>query len=402
LRVTLTSMQDLGNEVKSENAVLVGIIEAKESRKVACEHLDELALLSKTAGATNVKQFQQKVFKPNPKTLIGQGKLDEVKAFIDENGINLVIFDDELSPSQFKNIENQLNCKVLDRANLILDIFSKRAKTAQAKTQVELAQFQYLLPRLTRMWTHHSRQQGGIGTKGPGEKEIETDRRIIHKKIKQLEEKLAKIDKQNETQRKNRSQKVRVALVGYTNSGKSTLLNRLSGAGSLAENQLFATLDTTVRKIALEGVPFLISDTVGFIRKLPHSLVESFKSTLDEVREADILLHVVDLAHDNFEHQIQVVNETLKAIDAHGKPTIMVFNKVDQVATVEAVNGVKQAELTSFQKLKHSWMAKTNDNSIFLSALNDENLDELKAKLASQVRETYEAHYPYDPLEVKE
>ncbi len=388
--------------VKQENAVLVGIVDGKEPKKLAREHLEELALLTSTAGAKTVKTFQQKIFKPNPKTLIGQGKLEEIKDYLDEKGIKLVIFDDELSPSQFKNIENILDCKVLDRANLILDIFSKRAKTSQAKTQVELAQFQYILPRLTRMWTHHSRQQGGIGTRGPGEKEIETDRRLIHKKIKQLEEKLEKIDKQNATQRKNRDQKARVALVGYTNSGKSTLLNKLSQSEIKAEDQLFATLDTTVRKMVLDNIPFLISDTVGFIRKLPHKLVESFKSTLDEVREADILVHVVDLSNENFEQQIEVVNRTLEEIDAVGKPIITVFNKVDQITSETSVNGQRQAEINNFYSLKESWMAKSNHNAVFVSALNNENLDALKEKLIALVRETYETHYPYDPMRIKD
>lgn len=395
-------MKDFDNAIKQENAVLVGIIDGKENKAIAEEHLEELALLTSTAGATPIKQFQQKIVKANPKTLIGQGKLNEIKEYMDEGGIKLVIFDDELSPSQFKNIEEQLNCKVLDRTNLILDIFSKRAKTAQAKTQVELAQFQYILPRLTRMWTHHSRQQGGIGTKGPGEKEIETDRRIIHKKIKQLEEKLSKIDKQNATQRKNRDQKIRVALVGYTNSGKSTLLNKLSESEIKAENQLFATLDTTVRKIVLDRIPFLVSDTVGFIRKLPHGLVESFKSTLDELREADILVHVVDLSHSNFENQIEVVNQTLKEINAEGKPTILVFNKTDQLQTEGAVNGQKQAETQHIIDLKESWMAKTNNHPVFISALTNENMEELKNQVSQLVREAYEEQYPYAPLKVKD
>ena len=395
-------MIEFRNSINKENAVLVGIIEGKENKKTAREHLEELAFLTATAGANTVKQFQQKVFKPHPKTLLGQGKLDEIKAFIDENNIKLVIFDDELTPSQFKNIEQQFDCKVLDRTNLILDIFSKRAKTAQAKTQVELAQFQYILPRLTRMWTHHSRQQGGIGTKGPGEKEIETDRRIIHKKIKQLEEKLAKIDKQNATQRKNRGQKVRVALVGYTNSGKSTLLNKLTNADILTEDQLFATLDTTVRKIVMDQIPFLISDTVGFIRKLPHHLVESFKSTLDEVREADILLHVVDLSQENFEQQINVVNNTLDEIGAGGKPTLTVFNKIDRLTSYGAVNGQKQEELADIKALQESWMAKTNDHAVFLSALKNENMEGFKNKLMDMVKQSYQEQYPYVPLKVND
>jgi GTP-binding protein HflX len=387
-------------QVNQERAVLIGIIDGKTRKREAQEHLDELAFLASTAGAHPAEQFQQRVNKPNPKTLVGQGKLEEIQAFMLENGIKLAIFDDELSPSQFKNIENLLDCKVLDRTNLILDIFSKRAKTAQAKTQVELAQYQYILPRLTRMWTHHSRQQGGIGTKGPGEKEIETDRRIIHKKIKQLEEKLEKIDKQNENQRKSRNHKARVALVGYTNSGKSTLLNKLSQADIKVEDQLFATLDTTVRQIVLDDIPFLVSDTVGFIRKLPHKLVESFKSTLDEAREADILVHVVDLSHAHFEHHMQVVHDTLHELGASNKPTLMVFNKTDKLTTDGAVNGQRQEELNHLKALEESWISKTNDHAVFLSATKDDNLTTFKRKLLNMVKAVYEANYPYDPHQI--
>lgn len=393
-------MIEFRQSVNDELAVLVGIIDGKTRKKEAQEHLEELAFLATTAGAEPVVQFQQRVNKPNPKTLVGGGKLEEVQAYMQENGIKLAIFDDELTPSQFKNIENLLDCKVLDRTNLILDIFSKRAKTAQAKTQVELAQYQYILPRLTRMWTHHSRQQGGIGTKGPGEKEIETDRRIIHKKIKQLEEKLDKINKQNENQRKSRSHKARVALVGYTNSGKSTLLNKLSEADIKVEDQLFATLDTTVRQIVLDEVPFLVSDTVGFIRKLPHKLVESFKTTLDEAREADILVHVVDLSHEHYEHHLQVVNETLQELGASEKPTLLVFNKTDKLTTDNAVNGQRQEELEKLTALEDTWMKKTNDHAIFMSAMEDDNLTSFKRKLLSMVKSVYEYHYPYDPYQI--
>ena len=393
-------MIEFRQPVNQEQAVLVGIIDGRTRKKDALEHLEELAFLATTAGAEPVQQFLQRVSKPNPKTLVGAGKLAEVQAYMEENGIKLAIFDEELSPSQFKNIENQLDCKVLDRTNLILDIFSKRAKTAQAKTQVELAQYQYILPRLTRMWTHHSRQQGGIGTKGPGEKEIETDRRIIHKKIKQLEEKLEKIDKQNENQRKSRSHKARVALVGYTNSGKSTILNKLSSAEIKVEDQLFATLDTTVRQIVLDDIPFLVSDTVGFIRKLPHKLVESFKTTLDEAREADILIHVVDLSHEHHEHHVQVVNETLQSLGASDKPTLLVFNKTDKLTSDEAVNGQRQAEMEQRKALETKWAKQTNDQALFISARTDENLTSLKRKLLDMVKTVYHQQYPYDPYQI--
>lgn len=386
--------------VKEEKALLIGIIDGKTRKQEAQENLDELAFLARTAGAQPIDQFQQRVKKPNPKTLVGEGKLAEVYNYMLDQGVKLAIFDDELSPSQFKNIENILDCKVLDRTNLILDIFSKRAKTAQAKTQVELAQYEYILPRLTRMWTHHSRQQGGIGTKGPGEKEIETDRRIIHKKIKQLEEKLEKIDKQNQNQRKSRNHKARVALVGYTNTGKSTLLNALTSADIKVEDQLFATLDTTVRQIVLDDIPFLVSDTVGFIRKLPHKLVESFKSTLDEALEADILVHVVDVSHEHFEHHIQVVNQTLQELDAADKPTLMVFNKTDKLTSEGAVNGELQEELNQLKALEDTWVAKTNNHAIFLSATEDHNLTSFKRKLLDMVKTVYEEQYPYDPYEI--
>ncbi|MDF1550937.1 MAG: GTPase HflX, partial [Bacteroidales bacterium] len=307
-------------EQKDERAVLVGLINQQQSEQQLNEFLDELAFLTETAGAKAVKRFTQRLEFPNPKTFVGSGKLDELAQYIQENEIDLVIFDDELNPSQLRNVEKELNCKILDRTNLILDIFASRAQTAHAKTQVELAQYQYLLPRLTRMWTHLERQRGGIGMRGPGETEIETDRRIIRDRIAKLKEQLKKIDKQKATQRKNRGKMVRVSLVGYTNVGKSTLMNLLSNSDVFAENKLFATLDTTVRKVVVGNLPFLLADTVGFIRKLPHDLVESFKSTLDEVRESDILLHVVDISHPNFEDQIEIVNSTLNEIGAGKKP----------------------------------------------------------------------------------
>lgn len=312
-------------EIYEENAVLVGVITQTQTEARAREYLSELAFLADTAGAKPVKQYFQRLEYPNPKTFVGPGKLQEIKAYIDENDIGLVIFDDELSPKQLRNIEGELKVLILDRTNLILDIFAKRAQTANAKTQVELAQLQYMLPRLTRLWTHLERQQGGIGMRGPGETQIETDRRIILTKISLLKQNLKDIDRQMATQRKNRGQMVRVALVGYTNVGKSTIMNMLSKSEVFAENKLFATLDTTVRKVIIENLPFLLSDTVGFIRKLPHHLVQSFKSTLDEVREADLLIHVVDISHPNFEDQLQIVNETLKDIDPTEKPMIVVL-----------------------------------------------------------------------------
>src|SRR6056297_3019777 len=318
-----------------ERVVLVGVIDKNQDEEKVNEYLDELAFLARTAGAEPVKKFTQQLNKPNPKTFIGTGKLSEIKEFNRENKVDTVIFDEELTPSQLRNVEKLLNSKIMDRANLILDIFARRAKTAHAKTQVELAQYEYLLPRLTGMWTHLERQRGGIGTRGPGEREIETDRRIVRDKISRLKNQLAKIDKQKATQRKNRGKMVRVALVGYTNVGKSTLMNLLSKSSVFEEDKLFATLDTTVRKIAIENLPFLITDTVGFIRKLPHSLIESFKSTLDEVREADMLLHVVDISHPGFEEQINVVNNTLHEIGAGDKPSYMVFNKIDMVKNEE-------------------------------------------------------------------
>jgi len=352
-----------------ERAVLVGLITADIDRKKAEEYLDELAFLVQTAGGVVETRFLQALSTANSKTFVGSGKLEEIRQYVKAAEIDLVVFDDELGPSQIRNLEKMLECKILDRTNLILDIFAKRAQTAHAKVQVELAQYQYLLPRLTRMWTHLERQRGGIGLRGPGETEIETDRRIIRDKIALLKKKLVQIDKQKATQRKNRGKLVRVALVGYTNVGKSTLMNLISRSDIFAENKLFATLDTTVRKVVIENLPFLLSDTVGFIRKLPHGLVESFKSTLDEVRESDILVHVVDISHPEFEDQIKTVNETLAEIGAADKPVIMAFNKVDAYTFVEK----EEDDLTpvtkeniSLEELKTSWMAKDNHPCIFL------------------------------------
>ncbi len=376
--------------IKQEKAILVGIITPDETEEQEKEYLDELAFLAETAGAQTIRYFTQRVSKPDIRTYVGKGKLEEINDFIHAEEIDLVIFDDELSPSQLRNIERELQCKILDRANLILDIFASRAQTAQAKTQVELAQYQYLLPRLTRMWTHLERQKGGIGMRGPGETQIETDRRIILTKISLLKEKLRQINRQNETQRKNRIELIRVALVGYTNVGKSTIMNMLSKSEVFAENKLFATLDTTVRKVVIDNLPFLLSDTVGFIRKLPHHLIESFKSTLSEVQDADILLHVVDISHPNFEDHIGVVNETLKELGALVKPIIMVFNKIDAYRHDEGD--------MSIEDFKNSWMAKTNTPAIFISAMHKENVDEFRALLYEKVKELHVNRYPYDKL----
>ena len=389
----------ISTQVLKERVILVGIIRQEQTEEEVAEFLEELAFLTETAGAIPIRAYTQKIDIPNPGTYIGAGKLAEIKAFIHVNDISLVIFDDELSPSQLRNIERVLNCRILDRTNLILDIFAGRAKTAHAKTQVELAQYQYLLPRLTRMWTHLERQRGGIGLRGPGETEIETDRRIIRDKISRLKVELQKIDRQKSTQRKNRGKMVRVALVGYTNVGKSTLMNLLSKSDVFAENKLFATLDTTIRKVVIGNLPFLLSDTVGFIRKLPHDLVESFKSTLDEVRESDILLHIVDISHPGFEDQINVVNQTLSEIGASNKPTYVVFNKIDRYYFVPK----EEDDLTpvtrenySLEHLKKTWMAKSNLNCIFISAKTKENLDELKTLLYNKVKEIHITRYPYD------
>ncbi len=383
--------------VKQERAVLVGVITPQETDEQTKEYLEELHFLVDTAGAETVRVFTQKLQKPDRATFVGSGRLEEIRDFVKAEEIDIVVFDDELSPSQLRNIENELQVKILDRNNLILDIFANRAQTAQAKTQVELAQLQYLLPRLTRLWTHLERQKGGIGMRGPGESQIETDRRLILNKIALLKERLKSIDRQNETQRKNRVALVRVALVGYTNVGKSTIMNMLSKSEVFAENKLFATLDTTVRKVVIENVPFLLSDTVGFIRKLPHHLVECFKSTLDEVREADILVHVVDVSHPNFDDQIRTVNETLKELGAIDKQVITVFNKIDTYKPIELFEGEEVNPMT-LEDFKHSWMAKNNSPAIFISATKKENIEELRKLLYDKVIAIHTERYPYDHL----
>jgi len=387
---------------ETEKAILVGVALQDEgiTYEQMTEYLDELAFLAETAGAETVKIFTQNLDKPVHSTFIGKGKLEEIKLYIEENPVDMVIFDDELSPTQLRNIENELKgVKVLDRTNLILDIFASRARTAHAKTQVELAQYQYLLPRLAGMWTHLERQKGGIGLRGPGETEIETDRRVIRDKITRLKEQLEKIDKQKNTQRKNRGKLVRVALVGYTNVGKSTLMNVLSKSDVFAENKLFATLDTTVRKITIKNVPFLLADTVGFIRKLPTHLIESFKSTLDEVREADVILHIVDISHPQFEDQMKVVNETLAELIKEPKPTIVVFNKIDAFTYIKK----EEDDLTpierynySLEDLKQMWMSKQNTETVYISAAKKENIEELKEKLYHIVKEIHSARFPYN------
>ena len=381
-----------------EKAALVAVITNEQNHVQTNEYLQELDFLAHTAGAIAVKYFTQKLAVVNPKTFVGKGKLTEIKRFIKDENIQLVIFDDELGPTQLRNIEKELECKILDRSNLILDIFASRARTAHSRTQVELAQYQYLLPRLTRMWTHLERQKGGIGMRGPGETQIETDRRIIQDKIALLKKKLIKIDKQKAIQRGNRGALVRVALVGYTNVGKSTIMNRLSKSEVFAENKLFATLDTTVRKVVIGNLPFLLSDTVGFIRKLPHQLVESFKSTLDEVREADILLHVVDISHPNFEEQIDIVHKTLDEINAADKPSIMVFNKVDaftyEKKDEDDLTPATKANI-SLDDWKHTWMAKSGD-SIFISALQKDNFDAFRDKLYEMAKEIHAKRFPYN------
>ena len=385
-----------------EKAVLIGVIDKSKSmsESLVTEYLDELDFLALTAGAKTVKRFTQKMEYPNPKTFVGTGKLEEILDYLKRNDdIGMVIFDDELSPTQLRNIEKVLERKVLDRTNLILDIFASRAQTAHAKTQVELAQYQYLLPRLTRMWTHLERQRGGIGMRGPGETQIETDRRIILDKIAKLKQDLKKIDKQKATQRKNRGKMVRVALVGYTNVGKSTMMNMLSKSDVFAENKLFATLDTTVRKVVIQNVPFLLADTVGFIRKLPHHLVESFKSTLDEVREADVILHVVDISHPNFEDQIKIVNETMAEIDKKEKPTYLVFNKIDAFTYVKKDEDdllPKTRDNYSLEELKQMWIAKGDTPCLFISAIKKENIEEFRAKVYDVVKEIHSARFPYN------
>ncbi|MDX2430067.1 MAG: GTPase HflX [Bacteroides sp.] len=381
-----------------ESAILVGVITHDQSAEQSEEYLDELAFLAKTAGAETREIFTQRLDVPHPKTFIGSGKLAEVKQYVIDEEIDIVIFDDELTPSQLRNIEREMKCRILDRTNLILDIFASRAQTAHAKTQVELAQYQYLLPRLTRMWTHLERQRGGIGMRGPGETEIETDRRIIRDKISKLKDQLVKIDKQMAVQRKNRGKMVRVALVGYTNTGKSTLMNLLSKSKVFAEDKLFATLDTTVRKVVVENLPFLLSDTVGFIRKLPTHLVESFKSTLDEVREADILLHVVDVSHPNFEDQIKVVEETLSEIGTGETPTFMVFNKIDAFSYVQKDDDdltPGSRENLSLDDIKNDWKSRDRE-ALFISAKQKTNIDSLKDQLYQKVKEVHIKRYPYN------
>ena len=385
---------------RPERVVLVGIINQDQTEEMAGEYLEELAFLTETAGGEPKAVFTQKLDVPNPRTFIGSGKLAQVKETVREEEIDLVIFDDELTPSQLRNIEREVKCRVMDRTNLILDIFARRAKTAHAKTQVELAQYQYLLPRLTRMWTHLERQRGGIGLRGPGETEIETDRRIIRDKIARLKEQLEKIDRQMIVQRRHRGKMVRVVLVGYTNAGKSTLMNRISKSSVFAEDKLFATLDTTVRKVVIENLPFLLSDTVGFIRKLPAHLVESFKSTLDEVREADILLHVVDISHPNYEEQISVVEETLRDLGAGDTPTMLVFNKTDAY-TYEKKDADDLTPATrenlSLDEIISLW-AERDKEAVFISALRKTNIDVLKDQLYQKVKEIHVKRYPYNDL----
>lgn len=390
-----TITEDIG-----ERAVLVGLITPTQNEAKANEYLAELAFLAETAGAKSEKRFLQRVDNPNPRTFVGKGKLEEIRQYIEDNAIDLAIFDDDLTSKQVQNIENELKVKILDRTNLILDIFAKRAQTATARTQVELAQYQYLLPRLTRMWTHLERQRGGIGMRGPGETQIETDRRIILDKISRLKVELKNIDRQKSIQRKNRGKLTRIALVGYTNVGKSTLMNLLSKSDVFAENKLFATLDTTVRKVIIDNLPFLLTDTIGFIRKLPTHLVDSFKSTLDEVRDADILVHVVDISHPQFEEQIEVVNRTLQEVcESKDKPMILVFNKVDAFAYVKKDDDdltPRLRENIPLEELKQTWMAKMNDNCIFISARERINIDELKSRLYEMAKEIHMKRFPYN------
>ena len=387
-------------DLSYEKAVLIGIITKDQNEDKLEEYLDELEFLTYTAGGEVAKRFSQKMDFPNPKTFIGSGKMEEVRNYVSENDIGTAIFDDELSPAQQKNIEKILKCKVLDRTNLILDIFAQRAQTSYARTQVELAQYEYLLPRLAGMWTHLERQRGGIGMRGPGETEIETDRRIVRDKISLLKKKLATIDKQMEVQRGNRGQLVRVALVGYTNVGKSTLMNTISKSEVFAENKLFATLDTTVRKVVIRNLPFLLTDTVGFIRKLPTQLVESFKSTLDEVREADLLLHVVDISHPNFEEHIDSVNQILDEIKSSDKPSIMVFNKIDQYVPEEIAEDDLMTEKTTahytLTEWKQTWMNRLGDNVLFISALEKENMEHFRKKVYQAVRKIHITRFPYN------
>ena len=382
-----------------ERAVLIGLITPEVTEDLVSEYLLELDFLARTAGAITVKQFTQKLPNPDNKTFLGKGKTEQVREFVEENEIDMIIFDDDLSASQLRNVERIYKCKILDRSNLILDIFASRAKTAKARTQVELAQYQYLLPRLTRMWTHLERQKGGIGMRGPGETQIETDRRIIKDKISLLKKKMVKIDKQGFTQRQRREHLIRVALVGYTNAGKSTLMNSLSKSDIFAENKLFATLDTTVRKVVFQNLPFLLADTVGFIRKLPHQLVESFKSTLDEVRESDLLLHVVDISNNSFEDHIQVVEKTIAEIGSSHIPSLIVFNKIDQYTYIlkeeDDLTPITNENL-SLEDLKKTWMARSNNDAIFISALNKTHFEELRSLLYERIKELHIKRYPYN------
>jgi len=382
-----------------EKAILIGLITPQQNKRQSDEFLDELSFLAQTAGAEPVRKITQRLNIPNNKTFIGKGKIYELKNLIKEENIELIIFDDDLSPVQFRNIERILECKILDRSNLILDIFASRARTANAKTQVELAQYQYLLPRLTRMWTHLERQKGGIGMRGPGETQIETDRRIIGQKISLLKKQLEKIEKQKINQRKGRGNMIRLALVGYTNAGKSTLMNKLSKSDVFAEDKLFATLDTTIRKVVIGNLPFLLADTVGFIRKLPHQLVESFKSTLDELREADLLLHIIDISNPNFESQIEVVKETLTEINVSNKPIILVFNKTDAFTFIEKDEddlSPKQRENISLNDLKNTWISKMGNKTIFISALHKTNFEDFKNMLYEKVKSLHIRRYPYN------
>jgi len=387
-------------DIELEKAVLIGVITQDQDEEKSKEYLDELEFLTFTAGGEVVKRFTQKMTMPNPKTFIGTGKMQDVTNFVKENEIGTVIFDDELTPAQERNISKILDCKILDRTNLILDIFAQRAQTSYARTQVELAQCEYLLPRLKGMWTHLERQKGGIGMRGPGETEIETDRRIVRDRISLLKAKIKTIDKQMSVQRGNRGKMVRVALVGYTNVGKSTLMNVISKSAVFAENKLFATLDTTVRKVVIGNLPFLVSDTVGFIRKLPTQLVESFKSTLDEVREADLLLHVVDISHTNFEEHIDSVNQILDEIDSKDKPTIMVFNKIDayEAEPFDEDDLVEERTKANYtiEEWKKTWMSRLDGNALFISALNKENMDEFRKRVYQEVREIHVTRFPYN------
>ncbi|MBQ0733762.1 GTPase HflX [Aquimarina celericrescens] len=387
-------------EIAYEKTILIGIITKNQDEEKLTEFLDELEFLTYTAGGEVVKRFTQKMDMPNSKTFIGTGKMEEVRAYVEEHEIGTVVFDDELSPAQLRNIERILKAKIIDRTNLILDIFAQRAQTSYARTQVELAQYQYLLPRLTGLWTHLERQRGGIGMRGPGETEIETDRRIVRDRISLLKKKLQTIDKQMATQRGNRGKLVRVALVGYTNVGKSTLMNVIAKSEVFAENKLFATLDTTVRKVVIGNLPFLLSDTVGFIRKLPTQLVESFKSTLDEVREADLLLHVVDISHPQFEDHIASVNKILGEIDCTDKATIMVFNKIDaythETIDTDDLTTEKTKVHYTLEEWKHTWMSKIGDNALFISAINKENMDEFRKRVYKEVRDIHVTRFPYN------